>query len=215
MLDTTKLTLFLIAAIGLLLVPGPSVLYIVTRSVSQGRAAGVVSVLGIAAASLIHIAAASLGLSAILLSSALAFGVVKYLGAAYLIFLGLRQLFRKEADQAAQTQQAAKPQSLRRIFSQGFAVNLLNPKTALFFFAFLPQFVNLNGGNVSGQILLLGGLFVGMALITDGTYALLASLLADRLRSSQRFSKVQRYAAGVVYIGLGLTTAFSGSANKS
>jgi threonine/homoserine/homoserine lactone efflux protein len=212
MLDTTKVTLFIIAAIGLLLVPGPSVLYIVTRSVSQGRAAGVVSVLGIAAASLIHIAAASLGLSAILLSSALAFSVVKYLGAAYLIFIGLRQLFKKEEAQAAQ---AVKPQSLRRIFSQGFAVNLLNPKTALFFFAFLPQFVNLNGGNVSGQILLLGGLFVGMALITDGTYALLASLLADRLRNSQRFSKVQRYAAGLVYIGLGLTTAFSGSASKS
>lgn len=210
--DPTKLTFFFVAAIGLLLVPGPAVLYIVTRSVSQGRAAGVVSVLGIATASLIHIAAAALGLSAILLSSALAFDVVKYAGAAYLVFLGLRQLFTKEK---AQTAEDFKPQSLRRIYTQGLAVNLLNPKTALFFFAFLPQFVNPSSGNVPGQIVLLGSVFVLMALCTDGTYALLASVLADRLRDSTVFAKGQRYVAGLVYIGLGLTTALSGGGNKS
>lgn len=211
MLDTTKLALFLAASLGLLLAPGPAVLYIVTRSVSQGRAAGVASVLGIGSASLIHIGAAALGLSALLLSSALAFDIVKYAGAAYLVFIGLRQLLTKPADT---TQPEVKPQSLRRIFSQGFAVNLLNPKTALFFFAFLPQFVNVGAGSVAGQILLLGGLFVVMALVTDGAYALLASLLADRLRNSPRFIKSQRYVAGLVYIGLGLTTAFSGSGSS-
>ncbi len=212
LLDTTKLYLFFLAAIALLLVPGPAVLYIITRSVSQGRMAGVASVLGIEVASFFHIGAAALGLSAILLSSALAFNAVKYLGAGYLIFLGLRQLFGRQKDEAIQ---AAPPQSLRRIFSQGFLVNLFNPKTALFFFAFLPQFVNVSLGHVTVQILLLGGLFVLMASTTDSLYALLSSSLADRLRNNQRFLKGQRYFAGLVYLGLGLTTAFSGSDNKS
>ena len=211
MLDTTKLSIFLLAALALLLAPGPAVLYIVTRSVSQGRSAGLASVLGIAAASLVHIAAAALGLSAILLSSALAFNVVKYLGAGYLIFLGMRKLFGRDNGQVGQ---AIRTESLRRIFWQGFVVNLLNPKTALFFFAFLPQFVNLNGGSVAVQILLLGGVFVGMALITDGSYALLASLLAGRLKNSQRFLGAQRYVAAAVYVGLGVTTAISGSGKK-
>ena len=211
MLDTTKLSIFLLAALALLLAPGPAVLYIVTRSVSQGRSAGLASVLGIAAASLVHIAAAALGLSAILLSSALAFNVVKYVGAGYLIFLGLRKLFGRANEQVGQ---AIRSESLRRIFWQGCVVNLLNPKTALFFFAFLPQFVNLNGGSVAVQILLLGGVFVGMALITDGSYALLASLLAGRLKNSQRFLGAQRYVAAAVYVGLGVTTAISGSGKK-
>lgn len=137
MFDPTKLYLFIIASLALLLVPGPAVLYIIGRSVSQGRPAGVASVLGIEVASLVHVTAAALGLSAILLSSALAFNVVKYLGAAYLIYLGIRTLLSKDK---APEEAAAKPDSLRRIFTQGVVVNLLNPKTALFFFAFLPQF---------------------------------------------------------------------------
>jgi len=195
-------------ALALLLIPGPAVLYITARSASQGRVAGLVSVLAIETANLLQAVAAALGLSAILLSSALAFDVVKYLGAAYLIYLGIRKLLAGNNDE---TEAIVQPESLTRIYWQGFAVNILNPKTALFFFAFLPQFVDPAKGNVTTQNLLLGAIFVGMAIITDSIYALLASSLAGKLTSSQRFQKVQRYFAGLVYIGLGITTALTGS----
>jgi threonine/homoserine/homoserine lactone efflux protein len=183
------------------------VLYITARSANQGRLAGLVSVLAIETANFLQAVAATLGLSAILLSSALAFDVVKYLGAAYLIYLGLRKLMISEEVAAA----TIKTESLTSIYWQGFAINLLNPKTALFFFAFLPQFVNPARGNVTAQTLLLGVIFVGMAIVTDSLYALLASSLADRLRGSLHFQKGQRYFAGLVYVGLGITTALTGS----
>src|SRR5579884_2118882 len=152
----STIVLFLLAALGLLLIPGPSVVYIVTRSASQGRRAGFASVLGIEAAGFVHAAAAALGLSALLLTSALAFSIVKYLGAAYLIYLGLRTLLKRE--ESGQITIAA-PASFTRLFAQGFLVDLLNPKTALFFYAFLPQFVDPARGNVIWQMLLLGALF--------------------------------------------------------
>jgi threonine/homoserine/homoserine lactone efflux protein len=183
-------------------------LYITARSANQGRVAGLVSVLAIETANFLQAVAATLGLSAILLSSALAFDVVKYVGAAYLIYLGVRKLLIPEA---GTEQGEIQTESLRRIYWQGFAINLLNPKTALFFFAFLPQFVNPAKGNVTAQTLLLGVLFVGMAIITDSLYALLASSLADRLRGNRQYQKGQRYFAGLVYVGLGITTALTGS----
>ena len=207
MIELSQLSFFLGASLALLLVPGPAVLYITARSANQGRLAGLVSVLAIETANFLQAVAATLGLSAILLSSALAFDVVKYLGAGYLIYLGLRKLLvREEAND-----QAIKSESLTQIYWQGFAINLLNPKTALFFFAFLPQFVDPARGDVTTQTLLLGGIFVGLALITDSLYALLASSLADRLRGSRHFQKGQRYFAGLVYVGLGITTALTGS----
>jgi len=208
MIELSQLYLFLGAALALLLVPGPAVLYITARSANQGRLAGLVSVLAIETANFLQAVAATLGLSAILLSSALAFDVVKYLGAAYLIYLGVRKLLVSEEVTAGEV---AKSESLARIYWQGFVINLLNPKTALFFFAFLPQFVNPDKGNVTAQTLLLGVLFVGMAIITDSLYALLASSLADRLRDSRHFQTGQRYFAGLVYVGLGITTALTGS----
>jgi threonine/homoserine/homoserine lactone efflux protein len=208
MIEFSKLYFFLGASLALLLVPGPAVLYITARSANQGRLAGLVSVLAIETANFLQAVAATLGLSAILLSSALAFDVVKYLGAAYLIYLGIRKLFAREAETG---EQAIHQESLKRIYWQGFAINLLNPKTALFYFAFLPQFVDPARGNVTAQTLLLGALFVGMACITDSLYALLASSLADRLRGNHHFQKGQRYFAGLVYVGLGITTAFTGS----
>jgi len=208
MIDPSKLYLFMGAAIVLLLIPGPAVLYITTRSETQGRLAGLVSVLAIETANLIQAIAAGLGLSAILLSSALAFDVVKYLGAAYLIYLGIRKLLVSE--NGAENEEV-KPESLARIYWQGFAVNILNPKTALFFFAFLPQFVDPSKGNVTGQNLFLGAVFIGLALITDSLYALLASSLAGKLNGNKRFQNGQRYFAGLVYIGLGITTALTGS----
>ena len=208
MIELSQLYFFMGATLALLLVPGPAVLYITARSANQGRLAGLVSVLAIETANFLQAVAATLGLSAILLSSALAFDLVKYLGAAYLIYLGIRKLIASD-DGASEGR--VRRESLWRIYWQGFMVNLLNPKTALFFFAFLPQFVNPDKGNVTGQTLLLGVLFVGMAIITDSLYALLASSLADRLKGNRRFQKSQRYFAGIVYVGLGITTALTGS----
>ena len=181
---------------------------ITARSANQGRVAGLISVLAIETANFLQAVAATLGLSAILLSSALAFDVVKYLGAAYLIYLGVRKLLIPE--EGAENGEI-KTESLSRIYWQGFAINLLNPKTALFFFAFLPQFVDPARGNVTMQTLFLGALFVGMAVITDSLYALLASSLAHRLRGNYHYQKGQRYFAGLVYVGLGITTALTGS----
>lgn len=208
MIEFSQLYLFMAASLALLLVPGPAVLYITARSASQGRLAGLVSVLAIETANFLQAVAATLGLSAILLSSALAFDVVKYLGAAYLIYLGLHKLLvREEEPKNGEIQ----PERLSRIYWQGFVINLLNPKTALFFFAFLPQFVDPGRGNATVQTLLLGSLFVGMAVITDSLYALVASSLAERLRGNRHFQKGQRYFAGMVYVGLGITTALTGS----
>jgi threonine/homoserine/homoserine lactone efflux protein len=183
------------------------VLYIVARSLDQGRLAGLVSVASIEAGNFVHVLAATLGLSALLLSSGLAFAVVKYLGAAYLIYLGLRRLLTRTA---AQPTVALQRQSLRRIFSQGVVVAVLNPKTALFFFAFLPQFVDPAQGRVTTQLLALGSLFVLMAVVTDGLYALIAGSAGQWLKSSRLFALAERYLIGSIYIGLGLTAALGG-----
>jgi threonine/homoserine/homoserine lactone efflux protein len=212
MLDLSKLPLFMIAAVSLLLIPGPAVLYIVTRSIHQGRRAGIVSVLGIHVGTAFHVLAAVLGLSAILLSSALAFDIVKYLGAAYLIFLGIRTLMTREQ---AMSEKKVEESSLRSIFSQGVIVNVLNPKTALFFFAFLPQFVDSTRGAVSIQMLILGCVFMGLGMITDSSYAMLAGTFGQWLKNSVLFARVQRYVAGTIYIGLGVTTALTGNSSKS
>jgi len=206
----STIALFLLAALGLLLIPGPSVLYILTHSVAQGKRAGLASVLGIELASLIHAIAAALGLSALLLTSALAFSIVKYLGAAYLIYLGVRTLLAREERQ----QTAAAPKSLSQLLTRGFLVNLLNPKTALFFYAFLPQFVNPARGAVAGQMLLLGALFVLLASCTDSLYALLGSTVGKLLTRNTGFRRLQRYVTGSIYIVLGVTAAVAGSEKK-
>ena len=211
MFDSSQLFLFLIASFALLITPGPAVLYIVARSMNQGKMAGIASVLGVETANFFHASAAAVGLSAILLSSSLAFNLVKYLGAAYLIYLGLRKIMSSDEDVRAELSQR---QSLSRIYGQGFIVNLFNPKTALFFFAFLPQFVNVSNANVTLQMFMLGIMFVVMALITDSAYALISSSIATRLNSNRNFARNQRYFTGLIYIGLGVVTAFTGSRNK-
>jgi threonine/homoserine/homoserine lactone efflux protein len=212
MLDWHNLTFFLVAALALIIMPGPAVLYIVARSVDQGRLAGVVSALGVNVGTLFHVAAAALGLSAVLLTSALAFQVVKYLGAAYLIYLGVRKIFF-EHDQP-DTPTRHEPQALSRIFSQGVVVNVLNPKTALFFFAFLPQFVDPERGAVALQFLLLGLMFIGIAICSDSLYALLAGTAGRWLKGRPGFLRRQRYFSGGIYIALGVTTALSGGDGK-
>ena len=206
MIHLPNLPVFLLAALILLLTPGPAVLYIIARSMDQGRIAGFVSVVSIEVGNSFHVLAATLGLSAILLSSALAFTVVKYLGAFYLIYLGVRRLLTHTKNrEIARFQQ----QSLRRVFSQGVLVAALNPRTALFFLAFLPQFVDPSAGSVTLQLLMLGGMFVMMAIITDGTYALLASTAGGWLKKNRSFLRAERYLVGSVYIGLGVTAALA------
>ena len=210
--ESSHLYLFVATALVLLLTPGPAVLYVIARSVNQGRVAGVVSVLGLEVGTLFHVAAAALGLSALLLSSALAFSLVKYLGAAYLIYLGIRKLMAREEDR--QDEVGRSVASLKRVFWEGVVVNVLNPKTALFFFAFLPQFITPSRGNVTTQMLFLGCLFVVLATLSDGVYALAAGSVGHWLKGNRHFLKGERYFAGSVYIGLGVTTALSGSRNK-
>jgi len=206
MIHLPNLPVFLLAALILLLTPGPAVLYIIARSMDQGRLAGFVSVLSIESGNSVHVLAATLGLSAVLMSSALAFSVVKYLGAAYLVYLGIRRLMARDGDHEIAH---FKRQSLRRIYSQGVLVAALNPKTALFFLAFLPQFVDPSAGSVTLQFLMLGGLFILMAIVTDSMYALLASSAGGWLKRNRTFLRADRYLVGSMYIGLGLTAALA------
>jgi threonine/homoserine/homoserine lactone efflux protein len=204
MLNPSTLPVFLLAALILLLTPGPAVLYIVARSLDQGRVAGLVSVLSVEVGNFMHVLAATLGLSALLVSSALAFTVVKYLGAAYLVYLGLRRLLARDEPAAAVR---VERQSLRRIFGQGVVVATLNPKTALFFLAFLPQFVEPARGAVPLQFLLLGSLFVLLAIFTDGLYALAAGTVGGWLKGGRGVMRAERYVIGGVYVGLGVAAA--------
>ena len=202
--------LFLAGAMILLVIPGPAVFYILSRTIGQGRKAGVVSASGIAVGTLVHATAAALGLSAILVSSARAFRIVQFAGALYLILLGLRTLLGRDDAQLACT---AAAHSLSRVFGQGVLVNLLNPKTALFFLAFLPQFVDTSRGHVPAQIFFLGGSFAVLGLLSDSSWAMLAGTLADRLRGSRR-RRAQKNISGGALIALGLATAFSGAKPK-
>ena len=212
--EASTLALFTLAAITLLVIPGPAVLYIVTRSVDQGRAAGLASVCGVHVGTLVHVAAAALGLSALLVSSATAYHAVRWLGAAYLIWLGVRRLLaRDEAAPAAGP--GPRRLGLRRIFAQGVVVNVLNPKTALFFFAFLPQFVDTSRGSVPFQVVVLGAAFVLLGLLSDGAYALLASTGAGWLRRRPKVARASRLVSGGVLISLGVTTALAGSRSST
>ncbi len=209
--ELSSISVFLLAALGLLLIPGPAVLYIVTRSVAHGRKAGLASVLGIELATLCHSMAAAFGLSAILLASSLAFSLVKYLGAGYLIYLGIRTIFSRSVSPAKDDSSTP---SLSQMFQKGFLVNLLNPKTALFFYAFLPQFVDPARGSSILQILLLGALFVVLATITDSTYALISSGVGRMITQRAGFQRIQKYVTGGIYISLGVAAAVSGSGKK-
>jgi threonine/homoserine/homoserine lactone efflux protein len=209
--DAGTLALFAAAAVALLVIPGPAVLYIVAQSIEHGRGAGLVSMLGVQVGGLVHVAAAALGLSALLVRSAVAFDVVRYAGAAYLIFLGLRKLLRRER---FETTGERPPRRLDRLFAQGIVVNVLNPKTALFFFAFLPQFADVSKGSVGLQIALLGVLFILIAVVSDGMYALAAGTAAGWLRGSPRFLRAERWISGTVLLGLGVTTALSAPQRK-
>jgi threonine/homoserine/homoserine lactone efflux protein len=211
--DVSRLEVFVVAAIALLLTPGPAVLYIVTRSIEQGRVAGLVSMLGICTGTLVHVVAATLGLSALLVSSAFAFAVVKYGGAAYLIVLGVQTLVRRQPPPPV-ADVAVVRADLRRVFTQGVVVNVLNPHTAVFFFAFLPQFIDPAAGHVPAQMLALGLLFVSLSAATDSGWAIAAGTAGDWIKQHPRFTDGQRYLTGGALIGLGTLSAFTGSGRK-
>jgi len=211
LISPSSLLLFVSGAAILLIIPGPAVLYIVSRSVAHGRPAGLVSAMGVATGTLFHIAAATLGLSALLASSALAFQFVKYLGAGYLVYLGVRTLRSGDVNLLDAVNGG---KNLRRIFGQGVLVNLLNPKTALFFLAFLPQFVEPTRGHATVQIFELGVLFALMGWFSDSGWALLAGTIASRLRGSVRLRSAQRNISGGVLIAMGLISALAGAKSK-
>lgn len=198
--DLNAIVTFAIASVALLLIPGPAVIYVLNRSVADGREAGLAAVAGLELGNLVHVIAASVGLSAVLATSATAFNVVKWLGAGYLIFVGLRTLATRP--QLIESLGAAV--SRRRSFLQGIVVNTLNPKVALFFLSYLPQFIDAENGAAWSQALILGIIFVAIGCLTDGTYALAASALRNVLVNGRALPFVQRYVAGSVFIGLGL-----------
>lgn len=208
--DLGSIVTFAIASVTLLLIPGPAVIYILNRSVADGREVGLSAVAGLELGNLVHAVAASAGLSAVLATSATAFNTVKWLGAGYLVFVGVRTLLRPATTVASE----ATSISRRRTFVQGIVVNTLNPKVALFFLSFLPQFIDPDKGAAWSQALVLGITFVLIGCLTDGLYALTASALRARLLSGRALPFVQRYVAGTVFIGLGVVAATTAPASK-
>ena len=206
MLSGTLLLGFVAASLVVLLIPGPGVVYVVARSAAQGYRAGLMSVLGLSTGAFVHVIAATVGLSAILLASATAFSMVKLLGAAYLIYLGLRTILDRRSRPGIET---LAPHSLRRIFWDGVVISVLNPKIAVFFLAYLPQFVDPALGNATGQILLLGVIYVCLALTTDGGYALLAGRIRQWLSGRWARGPLPRYLSGGIFIGLGVQAALA------
>jgi threonine/homoserine/homoserine lactone efflux protein len=198
--DASTLGLFLLASIALAVVPGPAVAYIVTQSIDQGRRAGLLSALGVASGGLVHVVAATVGLSALIASSADAFTAVKLVGAVYLIAVGIRRILAKdEPERPARTPRA-------HVYRQGVIVNVLNPKTALFFLAFLPQFVD-RDHTVWPQVAVLGVLFVTVAVLSDMTYALVSDAIAGKLRRTGTGAKLRRWVTGGVFVVLGISAA--------
>jgi threonine/homoserine/homoserine lactone efflux protein len=195
---------FLVAALMLNIAPGPDMLYVIGRSVGQGRKAGIVSALGIFVGCWGHIFAAAFGIAALLRSSAVAFNMVRYAGAAYLVYLGVKMLIQR----SSLAEHQLKPESLSAIFRQGVITNLLNPKVALFFLAFLPQFVDASRGSVAWQIVVLGLVFnVGGTLVNLGV-AYAGGTLGELLRRNARIARLQQWFAGLVFIGLGARIAW-------
>ncbi len=205
--DTQTLAVFLAATLMLNFTPGPDMLYVIANSVGRGQKAGVVSALGIGGGSIVHTLAAAVGLSALLMSSALAYDAIRYGGAAYLLYLGFKTITGKGVSIPTQR---LKEERLLRIFRQGVATNVLNPKVALFFLAFIPQFVDPSRGSVVLQFLLLGTLFNCSGTLVNTGVALAAGFVGNRLSTSAGFSRAQQWFTGSVFMALGARIALAG-----
>lgn len=207
MIDLNDFLLFAFASLMLNITPGNDMLYVATRSTAQGIKAGVVSSLGIAGGCIVHLLAAVAGISAIIASSATAFDIIKYLGAAYLVYLGIKAFFSKQNKFIVKGD--AERKSLPGLFWQGVLTNVLNPKVALFFLAFLPQFIHPEKGNVAVQILLLGLWFNFSGTVVNCVVAFLFGKLGNWLANKQTFIKWQNKITGILLLGLGIKVALS------
>jgi threonine/homoserine/homoserine lactone efflux protein len=195
---------FIVTALALLAIPGPAVLYVVSQSIDHGRSAGVASVLGITTGTIVHVTLAAVGLSSLVLASRVAFDAVRFAGAAYLVLLGVRRLLTRNSDDGVQE---SPPRTRRDLYTQGVVVNLTNPKTIVFIFAFIPQFVDVGAGHVSLQIALLGCTFALLGFLSDSCYAFVAGTIADQLRGTPLVARVERWFGGSVLVGLGVAAA--------
>jgi len=202
--DLSILAVFLVATIALNLSPGPDMLYVISRSLGQGRRAGIVSALGIGAGTLVHTFVTAIGLSAVLLSVPIAFEFIKYAGAAYLAFLGVRMLLSSRSGASNLSSEAIAPSGLGPVFRQGVFTNVLNPKVALFFLAFLPQFVDPSKGTVALQIILLGLVFDASGTSWNILIATLAGHASDRLKGRSGVSFAQKVLPGVILLALAI-----------
>jgi threonine/homoserine/homoserine lactone efflux protein len=202
--SSSTYAVFLATAIVLLLVPGPAVLYVVTRSIEMGRSGGLASVAVITTGTVAYVGLATAGLSSLILASTVGFDAVKYVGAAYLFLLGVRRLLGRGLEPPGED---AVPRTRRRAYTQGVVVNLTNPKTIVFVFALLPQFVDPHASRPWLQVLVLGLSFACLGFLSDSVYALAAGTVADRLRGSERLTRVQRWFGGGVLVGLGILAA--------
>jgi threonine/homoserine/homoserine lactone efflux protein len=206
--------LFAVAALALIAIPGPAVLYIISQSVGHGRRSGLAAVAGVELGAFVHVAGAALGVSAIIASSATAFSALKLAGGAYLIVLGVKRLRERDAG-PAEDRARARPRPLKATFRQGMIVSALNPKTALFFLAFLPQFVDPARGHAALQAAVLGTLFVAIATLSDSVWALGSGSFATLLRASARARCVERCASGGILVGLGVLATLAHPARRS
>ena len=216
MFDSTRLLLFLTAALLLAVAPGPGMLYVLARTLAGGKREGLLSALGTLLGGMVHVFAAAWGISVILARSAVAFSAVKYVGAAYLCFLGVRMIrdAQKDAPKAKECQGdslSANHRAARNPVAQGVATEVLNPKTALFFLSFIPQFVNRGVGHVFLQFVVLGTVSVVLNTSADMIVVLMAGPLGEKIRSSAVFRRRQRTVTGAVMIGLGTYLASSES----
>lgn len=211
MADSTTLISFGLASAALVVMPGPATLYIVTRSLDQGKQAGLASVLGISVGAMVHFGAAGLGLSAVLMTSSAAFSAVKYAGALYLIYLGVQKLRSHETLVISETVVKV---PLFVVFRQAVVVNVLNPKAAIFSLAFLPQFLDPAQGSIWQQLIPLCLVFLSVGLLSDSTYSLIAGQLRQWIRQNPLFLRRQKYVAGGTYIALGVAAATVSPAHK-
>lgn len=208
-MELSTISLFVVASATLLIAPGPSVFYIMGRSIGQGTKAGFVSVLGVTLGGAVHVVFGAVGISTILITSTIAFTFIKYLGVVYLIYLGCKTLFFASSYDNESPKTNVKDKSLKQVFYESVLVELTNPKTALFFLAFFPQFISPSAGSVAVQFLLLGAIFVVLALLNDSLYALLATGIRKSLAVRKKNIKVMNQAVGICYILLGLLSAFA------
>ncbi len=211
MFEVSTLVTFVIASAILVLIPGPAVLYIVSTGIGRGRRMALASMLGIETGTLFHVGAAAVGLSAVVANSVVAYSIVKSVGAGYLVYLGVKTLRERDETGPIKIPGAT---SARVAFRRGVVVNVLNPKVALFFLAFLPQFVNTASGSVASQLVFLGLLFIAVAVVIDGMYAMTSGTIGALLTRNARAARAQRTVAGVAYLALGASAAVTGSNAK-